>query len=52
MVFLKRTLDRTQLSLQSGSLNAFSDAAQVADYAREAISSLTAAGVIAGTMVS
>ena len=49
MVFLKRTLDRTQLSLQSGSLNAFSDAAQVADYAREAISSLTAAGVIAGT---
>lgn len=49
MVFLKRTLDRTQLSLQSGTLSAFSDAAQVSDYAREAISALAEAGVITGS---
>ena len=48
MVFLKRTIDRTQLSLQAGSLDSFSDASQVSDYAREAISALARAGVITG----
>ena len=38
MVFLKRTLDRTQLILQTSSLSGFSDAGQVADYARDSVS--------------
>lgn len=49
MVFLKRTLDRTQLTLQAGSLSAFSDAGQVADYARESVSALVNARVIGGS---
>ena len=46
MVFLKRTLDRTQLILQTSSLSGFSDAGQVADYARDSVHALVTAGVI------
>ena len=49
MVFLKRTLDLTQYTLDAGSLSGFSDASQVKDYAREAVSALVGAGVIDGT---
>ena len=49
MVFLKRTLDRTQLILQTSSLSGFSDAGQVADYARDSVSALVTAGVIGGS---
>ena len=45
---LKRTLDRTQLILQTSSLSGFSDAGQVADYARDSVSALVTAGVIGG----
>ena len=49
MVFLKRTIDRTQMRLQAGSLSAFSDAGQVSGYAQEAVSSLVNAGVVSGS---
>ena len=49
MVFLKRTLDRTQLTLPHGSLGAFADAGQVSAYAQDAVSSLVAAQVIGGS---
>ena len=49
MVFLKRTLDRTQLTLPSGTLGAFPDAGQVSAYAQDAVSSLVAAQVIGGS---
>nr|WP_297172870.1 S-layer homology domain-containing protein [uncultured Agathobaculum sp.] len=49
MVFLKRTLDHTQFVLQPGALDGFSDASQVAEYAREAVSALIRAGVITGS---
>ena len=49
MVFLKRTLDRTQLILQTSSLSGFSDAGQVADYARDSVSALVTAGVNGGS---
>ena len=49
MVFLKRTLDCTHLSLQAGSLAAFSDTSQISSYATEAVSELVGAKVIGGT---
>ena len=49
MVFLKRTIDRTQLRLQEGSLSGFSDAGQVSGYAREAVGALVRAGVVSGS---
>lgn len=49
MVFLKRTIDRTQLQLQAGSVSAFSDAGQVSGYAQEAVGALVNAGVIGGS---
>lgn len=49
MVFLKRTIDCTQLTLQSGSISGFSDAAQVAPYAQEAVGALIRAGVVNGS---
>ena len=49
MVFLKRTLDCTQIDLQVGSLTGFSDSGRVSDYAREAIGALVKAGVIDGS---
>ena len=49
MVFLKRTLDCTAQPIQGGSLSGFSDAAQVKDYAREAVSALVGAGVVNGS---
>ena len=49
MVFLKRTIDCTQLSLQPGSISGFPDAAQVSSYAREAVGSLIQAGIINGS---
>lgn len=48
MVLLKRTLDRTGLSFESGDLSKFTDGKQVADYAVESVSALINAGVIAG----
>ena len=49
MVFLKRTIDRTQLQLQTGSVSGFSDAGQVSGYAQEAVGALVNAGVIGGS---
>ena len=49
MVFLKRTLDCTQLTLRPGSVSGFSDAAQVASYAQDAVGSLIRAGIVNGT---
>ena len=49
MVFLKRTLDCTSQPIQGGSLSGFSDASQVKDYAREAVSALVGAGVVNGS---
>ncbi|MDY3617424.1 S-layer homology domain-containing protein [Agathobaculum sp.] len=49
MVFLKRTIDRTQIKLQSGSMSGFSDGGQVSAYAKEAVSSLVSARVIGGS---
>ena len=49
MVFLKRTIDRTQISLPAGSMSGFSDAAQVSVYARESVGSLVSAHVISGS---
>lgn len=49
IVFLSRTLERTGLLLPTGSLSGFSDAADIADYAVDAVSSLVRAGVISGT---
>lgn len=49
MVFLKRTIDRTDLSLRSGSITGFTDAASVKEYAQEAVGALTNAKVIGGT---
>lgn len=48
MVLLKRTLERTGISFQSGDLSKFSDGKQVADYAVESVSALVNAGVISG----
>ncbi|WOC76694.1 S-layer homology domain-containing protein [Intestinibacillus sp. NTUH-41-i26] len=49
MVFLKRTIDRTQLDLSAGTLSGFSDAGQVAVYAADSVSALVAAKVIGGS---
>lgn len=49
MVFLKRTLDCTHLSLQAGSLSGFSDTSQISSYAVDAVSELVGAKVIGGT---
>lgn len=49
MVFLERTLNRTQLTLQPGSLTGFSDIDQIASYARQAVSALVNARVISGS---
>ena len=49
MVFIKRTIDRTDLSLRSGSITGFTDAASVKEYAQEAVGALTNAKVIGGT---
>lgn len=48
MVFLKRTLDCTNLTLPTGPLTGFSDSGLVADYAVDAVSALVKAGVIGG----
>lgn len=49
MVFLKRTIDCTQMKLTAGSIAEFSDANIVSGYARDSIGSLVAANVISGT---
>lgn len=49
MVFLKRTLDRTSMTLGTGSLNQFPDAGQVSKYARDSVSALVGAKVIGGS---
>ena len=49
MVFLKRTLDRTQLTLPAGNLSGYSDIDQISSYAREAVSALVNARVISGS---
>ena len=49
MVFLYRTLERTGLHLPAGDLSAFTDAAQIADYAAQPVSALVRAGVISGS---
>ena len=49
MVFLKRTIDRTELTLRDGAITGFSDAAEVKSYAQEAVGALTSAKVIGGT---
>jgi len=48
MVFLKRTLDCTNVILKPTSITKFSDHLQVADYATEAVSALIGAGIIDG----
>ena len=48
MVFLKRTLDRTQLILPVGTLSGYSDINQISSYARDAVSALVNARVISG----
>lgn len=48
MVFLKRTLDRTQMTLPVGTLSGYSDIDQISDYARDSISALVNARVISG----
>ncbi len=48
VVFLKRTLDLTGLHFAPGSLNGFTDAEQISDYAAGAVAALTGAGVISG----
>ena len=48
MVFLKRTVDRTAFRLTASSLQSFTDADQVADYARQAVGELVGARVIGG----
>lgn len=49
MVILRRTLDKTGLSFQSGSLSAFSDANSVASYARNDVAALVNANIISGS---
>lgn len=49
MVFLKRTLDRTQLTLPAGSLSGYTDINQISNYARESVSALVNARVISGS---
>lgn len=49
MVFLKRTIDCTQLQLPAGSVNGFSDSNGVSGYARDSVGSLVSAKVIGGT---
>lgn len=49
MVFLKRTLDRTQTTLLAGSVSAFSDANQITAYAREAVAALAGAQIVGGS---
>ena len=49
MVFLKRTLDRTDKKLRAGLLGAFADADQVTDYAQDAVGALVGAQVISGS---
>ena len=49
MVFLKRTLDCTSLTLPAGSLSAFSDSGSVSAYAKDAVGALVKAGVIGGS---
>ena len=49
MVFLKRTLDRTEMTLSAGSLSAFNDGGQVSSYARASVSALVGAKVIGGS---
>ncbi len=48
MVFLKRTLDCTNIILKPTSLSKFSDHLQVADYAAEAVGALTGANIVDG----
>jgi len=48
MVFLKRTLDCTNVRLRPTSLSKFSDHLQVENYAKEAVSSLIGAKIIDG----
>lgn len=49
MVFLKRTLDRTQLTLPAGTLSGYVDIDLISGYAREAVSALVNARVISGS---
>ena len=52
MVFLKRAMQAAGWSLGSGSsslLNGFSDGAQVADYAKDAVATMISYGVLTGT---
>ncbi|MDO4270987.1 MAG: S-layer homology domain-containing protein [Eubacteriales bacterium] len=49
MVFLKRTIDRTPLQLQSGLISGFSDADQISGYAKDPVSALVIAQVIGGS---
>lgn len=49
MVFLKRTIDCTELDLPLGTLSGFSDANQVSSYAADSVGALVSAGVISGS---
>ncbi|MGI6180537.1 MAG: S-layer homology domain-containing protein [Agathobaculum sp.] len=49
MVFLKRTIDCTPLTLQTGAISGFSDINQISGYAKEAVNALVIAQVIGGS---
>lgn len=49
MVFLKRTLDRTQMILPVGVLSGYSDIGRISDYAKESVSALVNAHIIGGS---
>ena len=47
-VMLKRVLDYKGISLESGEVKTFSDADEIAEYAKESVDALASAGVING----
>lgn len=49
MVFLKRTLDRTDKTLGRGALTGFSDIEQIASYARAPVAALVGAQIVGGS---
>ncbi len=49
MVLLKRTLDCTDVKLPSASLSGFSDKEKISEFAEEAVSALTGAGIVDGS---
>ncbi len=48
MVLLKRTIDCTDVTLPSASLDQFSDNDQISDFAEESVSALIGAGIVSG----